>query len=341
MPINNRLLSTFLQIFFALLMMIVVGAVAFHLLEGYSAIDSVYMAVITLSTVGYGEPAPMSQAGRLFSIVYIIGGVTMATYFLGSLSRLLIEGQIQWAMGRRRTMSKINRMKDHYIICGYGRIGSLVAGEFAAKPIPFVIIERDEDIVKRIPDDIPVIYGDATEEEILKDAGIERAKGLVTVLRTDADNLFVTLSARELNPSLFIISRYEEERSESKLRRAGADKVVSPYIIGGTRMASAALRPAVIDFIELATQSENLGLQIEEAVVPPGSPIAGVSVVDSNIRSRLDIIIVAVKKKSGHMNFNPGASTIIEEGDRLIAIGERAHLNELDVLLGAEPEKDG
>lgn len=238
-------------------------------------------------------------------------------------------------------MSKINRMKDHYIICGYGRIGSLVAGEFAAKPIPFVIIERDEDIVKRIPDDIPVIYGDATEEEILKDAGIERAKGLVTVLRTDADNLFVTLSARELNPSLFIISRYEEERSESKLRRAGADKVVSPYIIGGTRMASAALRPAVIDFIELATQSENLGLQIEEAVVPPGSPIAGVSVVDSNIRSRLDIIIVAVKKKSGHMNFNPGASTIIEEGDRLIAIGERAHLNELDVLLGAEPEKDG
>ncbi|PLX40468.1 MAG: potassium channel protein [Deltaproteobacteria bacterium] len=340
MPINNRLLSTFLQIFFALLMMIVVGAVAFHLLEGYSAIDSVYMAVITLSTVGYGEPAPMSQAGRLFAIVYIIGGVTMATYFLGSLSRLLIEGQIQWAMGRRKTMSKINRMKDHYIICGYGRIGSLVAGEFAAKPIPFVIIERDQDIVKEIPDDIPVIFGDATEEEVLKDAGIERAKGLVTVLRTDADNLFVTLSARELNPSLFIISRYEEERSESELRRAGADKVVSPYIIGGTRMASAALRPAVIDFIELATQSENLGLQIEEAVVPHGSPIAGVSVIDSNIRSRLDIIIVAVKKKSGHMNFNPGASTIIEEGDRLIAIGERAHLNELDVLLGTTPDPE-
>lgn len=333
MPIGSRKNTSIKQLMVVIFMLIVVGAVLFHLLEGYSPVDSIYMAVITLSTVGYGEPAPMSEAGRLFSVIYIIAGVTTVTYWLGTFTRLLIEGEIQHAMGRRRAMSKIKKLKDHYIICGYGRIGSLVAQQLDKKPIPYVIIENDEEAVRRMDPEVPVMVGDATEEETLIGAGIERAKGLITVLQTDADNLFVTLSARELNPKLNIISRYEEERTKTKLIRAGADKCVSPYIIGGTRMANAALRPAVIDFIELATQSEHLGLQMEEIKVPSGSPLSGVALMDSEIRSKLNIIIVAIKKRSGHMEFNPSATTLVEEGDRLIAIGDRSHLTDLEKMM--------
>jgi voltage-gated potassium channel len=288
------------------------------------------MVIITLSTVGYGEVHGLSDEGRLFTIFLVVAGVGFVTFAAGTLTRMVVEGELQFLMGRRRTMSKIRRLKDHYIICGYGRIGSLVAREFVSRPIPFVMVEGDETVVTRIPENYPVVVGDATEEETLLNAGIERAKGLVTVLHSDADNLFVTLSARDLNPKLFIIARYEEERSESKLLRAGADKVVSPYIIGGTRMAMAVLRPAVIDFIELATQSESLGLQMEEVVLLEGSKLVGVALVDSHIRSELDIIVVAIKKRSGHMEFNPSATTVLEEGDRLIAIGEREQLRRLE-----------
>jgi voltage-gated potassium channel len=230
-------------------------------------------------------------------------------------------------------MTKINRLKDHYIICGYGRIGQMVAAEFERRPLPFVVVEMDEAKARKLPADYPLVLGDANEEEVLLSAGIERAKGLVTVLHSDAANLFVTLSARELNPKLFIISRYEEERTKSKLLRAGADSVVSPYIIGGMRMAMAVLRPAVIDFIELATQSESLGLQMEEVLVPADSPLKGVCLAESNIRASLDIIVVAVKKRSGHMEFNPSAESLIEEGDRMIAIGEVEQLRKLETMV--------
>ncbi|TLN18746.1 potassium channel protein [bacterium] len=329
----DRAHKSILKMVGALLGLIFVGALGFRLIEGWSAVDSLYMTIITLSTVGFGEPRPMSEAGRIFVIFYIVTGVTVGTYWLRAFSKLLIEGEIQKALGRRRAMSRMKKTQNHYIICGLGRIGRMVATEFGKRGTPFIAIERDEEGVRKLPQDFPIIVGDATEEEVLREAGIERAKGLVTVLQTDAENLFITLSARELNPKLFIIARYEEERSRVKLIRAGADKVISPYIIGGTRMAMAAIRPAVIDFIELATQSESLGLQMEEIVIPPLSPLAGKSLVDSKIRSDFDIIIVAVKKRSGHMEFNPGASTIIEEGDRLVAIGDRAHLNVLEQMV--------
>jgi voltage-gated potassium channel len=213
-----------------------------------------------------------------------------------------------------------------------------VAREFAHRPLPFVVIEGDESVVSRIPQEYPVVAGDATEEEVLHAAGIDRARGLVAVLPSDAANLFVTLTARDLNSELFIIARYEDPRTESKLLRAGADRVASPHVIGGTRMAMAVIRPAVIDFIELATQSESLGLQMEEVLVVEGSRLAGVALIDSHIRSDLDIIIVAIKKKSGHMEFNPSASTVFEEGDRLIAIGERDQLRRLEGAAGIGTE---
>ncbi len=328
--------SNLMKPLIALTVLLAIGTAGFRALEGWSVVDSLWMAVITLSTVGFGEPGPMSEAGRLFTIFYIIAGVSVATYTVGTLSRKFLEGEFQNLIGRRRIMTKIRNMKDHYIIAGYGRIGQMVAREFEGRPFPFVVIERDESAAGKLPPEYPVLVGDATEEATLVEAGIANARGLVAVLPTDADNLFLTLSARELNPKLLIISRYEEERTKQKLHRAGADKVVSPYIIGGKRMAMAALRPAVIDFIELATQSESLGLQMEEIEIPADSAMAGTSLVDSNIRSTLDIIVVAVKKRSGHMIFNPGASLVIETGDRLIAIGERNQLVELEGMVRAK-----
>ncbi len=321
-----------LRILLVLAVLLVGGTLGYHWIEGWSFADSIYMVVITLATVGYGETHPLTPGGRLFTIVLIVAGVGLVTFAVGTITRMVVEGELQTILGRRRAMSKIRRVKDHYIICGFGRIGSLIAREFERRPIPFVVIEREESVAARIPEAYPVVVGDATEEEMLLEAGIDRARGLVTVLHSDADNLFVTLTARDLNPKLFIIARYEEEKSEAKLLRAGADKVVSPYIIGGTRMAMGVLRPAVIDFIELATQSESLGLQMEEVPIAARTKLVGVALVDSRIRSELDIIVVAIKKKSGHMEFNPSARTILEEGDRLIAIGQREHLRRLETL---------
>jgi len=317
-----------------LLGILLAGSLGYHWIEGWGFEDSLYMVVITLSTVGYGEVHRLSPEGRLFTMFLVVAGVGLVTYAVGTITRMIVEGELQTLFGKRRAMSKIRRLKDHYIICGFGRIGSLVAREFERRPIPFVVVERQENVVARIPQEVPVVVGDATEEQVLQDAGIERARGLITVLHSDAENLFVTLTARDLNPKLFIIARYEEERSEPKLLRAGADKVISPYIIGGTRMAMAVIRPAVIDFIDLATQSESLGLQMEEVLLTPGAPLVGLALVDTKIRSELDIIVVAIKKKSGHMEFNPSARTVLEEGDRLIAIGERGHLHRLEGLAG-------
>ncbi len=315
-----------------LVLILVAGAAGYHWIEGWELSDSLYMVVITLSTVGYREVGSLTPAGKWFTMVLIVAGVGLVTYAVGTVTRMVVEGELQLLLGRKRAMSRIRRMKDHYIICGYGRIGGLVAREFERRPLPFVVVEKDEAQVVRIPTHYPVVVGDATEEDVLREAGIERARGLVAVLPTDANNLFVTLSARGLNPDLFILSRYEEEKTEAKLLRAGADKVVSPYIIGGNRMAQAVLRPSVIDFIELATTTTELGLQMEEVLLDDASCLAGRSLAESPIRSQLDIIVVAIHRRDGHMAFNPAARTAPEGGDRLIVIGEREQLDKLEQL---------
>lgn len=336
MTVDHEKRLNFAIILGALVAILLAGTMGYHLLEGWDFLDSLYMAVITITTVGFGEVHPLSHTGRIFTMFYLLAGVSLVTYTIGTLTRMVIEGEVQQLFGRRRTMTKIKKLRDHYIICGFGRIGQMVADEFERRPMPFVVVENNIEKARKLPPEYPIIVGDATEEETLINAGIERAKGLVTVLHSDAANLFVTLSAREINPKLFIIARYEEERTKNKLLRAGADKVVSPYIIGGTRMAMAVLRPAVIDFIELATQSESLGLQMEEILVPPDSPLIGSNLKDADIRSNLDIIIVAIKKRSGHMEFNPSATTVIGEGDRMIAIGETSQLQKLEYMMGVD-----
>ena len=227
----------------------------------------------------------------------------------------------------------LSQLKDHLIVCGFGRMGRRVCKEFAAEGLAFAVIERES----RLLDDFPFaagipLTGDATSDEVLRHAGVERARGLVAVLRSDADNLFITMSARLLNDKLFIVARAEGELAEKKLLRAGASRVVSPYTIGGNRMAQAVLRPAVVDFIELATRTEYLDLQIEETEIAAVSRLADKSLQDSRVRQELGVIIVAIKKAKGHMVFNPPGDAIMQPGDLLITLGNREQLNQLERL---------
>lgn len=305
------------------------------LIEGWNVLDSLYMTVITLTTVGYEEVHVLSDTGRLFSIVLMISGIGAMFYALGVGARVLLEGELRYILGRKRLSKKIENLKNHYIICGFGRMGKIICSELMQNKAPFVVIEGDPEIVATMDADILALQGDATQDSVLKEAGIERAKGLISVLASDASNLYVVLSARGLNPNLNIVARASEEGAEQKLMRAGADNVVSPYFIGGIRIAHTILKPAVVDFIEFATKSGNLELQMEEVKVSAGSRIKGQSLDECGIRKDLGIIIVAIKRESGEMEFNPTSASVIREGDTLVAMGETKQLDALEDFVGA------
>jgi voltage-gated potassium channel len=307
------------------------GTAGYMLIEDWNFTDSLYMTVITLASVGFKEVHDLSFFGRIFTIILIIGGVGTVAYALGTGAKIILEGELQEVYGRRRLEKRIKELKDHYIVCGYGRMGKIICRELKEKNIKFVIVEKQPDI-HRDSDDLLVFIGDATNDEILKELGIEKAKGLVSVLPTDAENLFVVLSARELNASLFIVARAGEEGSEKKLVRAGADKVVSPYHIGGLRIAHTVLKPAVVDFIEFATKSGNIDLQMEEVLISKASSLVGKSLDECGIGRELGIIIVAIKKPDGEMKFNPTFKSAIKSGDTLIALGESSKLKHLEVM---------
>ncbi len=310
----------------------VLGVAGYSIIERWPFLDALYMTVITMTTVGFGEVHPLTEAGRLFTTVLIVFGVLSIAAVVTVGSRLILEGQLDKFMGRRKVQKEIAKLKEHYIICGYGRMGRIICQEFTRKRIPFVVIEKNQEIFETIEEHILALHGDDSREEVLKAAGIDRAKGLVSVVSSDAANVYITLTARELAPKIFIVARAGEEGSEKKLLRAGADKVISPYVIGGSRIAQAILRPAVVDFIELVTGSEHLDLQLEEVQIHPNSSICNVTLPESGIRQNLNTIVVAIKKASGHMVFNPSLKTILECGDRLIVLGgveDLAHLEEI------------
>ena len=245
-------------------------------IEGWRFLDAFYMTVITLATVGFQEVHALSDAGRVFTILLIVIGVTVLGYTVGKLAQIMFEGQFQRFLGRKKVEKSIEELKDHYIVCGYGRIGSLICKEFAAKPIPFVVVENNPAVIEKLEEDnVLFLRGNATEDETLLKAGIKRAKGLVSVVTSDTENVYITLTARGLNPDLFILARSGEPGSDIKLKRAGANKVVSPYHIGGSRMAQAILRPNVVDFIEIATGRDHLDLQMEEIFIPAQSVFVG------------------------------------------------------------------
>ena len=318
----------------AFVLMLLGGTIGYMFIEGWSLTDALYMTVITLGTVGYGEVQRLSPTGRIFTMVVIIVGVGFVFYLAASVIQFMVEGRIREILGRRKLEKKIGVQKDHYIICGYGRVGSSICEALGSKPLGIVVIERDPARIARLNErNILHVEGEATEEESLMKAGVERARGLVAALKTDSDNVYVTLSARQLNPDLFIMARAGEERSEKKLIAAGADKVVCPYRIGAHRMAQAILRPTVTDFLELTLMETTRDIQMEEMPVHPSSKLINVALQDSGIRKELDLIIVAVKKGTGDMIFNPSSQIRLEAGDTVIAIGEKQNLERLEILL--------
>jgi voltage-gated potassium channel len=292
------------------------------------------MTVITLATVGYGEVHEVSQPGRVFTVILIVLGVGFFLYVVGNIIQFLVEGRMRIILGRRKLDKQINEEKDHYIICGYGRIGRVLCRYLRQRNLDVVVIERDWDRVPILDeDDILYVIGEATDEVNLRKAGIDRAKGLVTALGTDAENVFLLLTAKQLNPLLYVVARASQNVTKKTLTAAGANMVVSPYDVGARRMAHAILRPSVIDFLELAFADESTDINIEEIPVSPSSELIETTLKDSGIRQNYNLIILAVKRADGGMLFNPLAETKIEAADTLIAVGEHKNLAELEKIL--------
>ena len=321
---NLRMISLLLVV------VVVAGTVGFHLIEGWTWFDGLYMVVTTLTTIGYQEVHPLSHAGRIFNVFVILGGVSLVLLGVGALSQALLEFELQSFFGRRRMEREIGALEGHFIICGMGRVGRSVARELMRKPAPFVMIESAEAKRERYAsENWLVIAGDATQEQTLRQAQIDRASGLIAATTTDATNLYIVLTARGLNPRLKIIARASEDAAEKHLLTAGADSVVSPYSFAGQRIAQSLLRPHVVTFLDTATTHLGMDLEIGEIHITPESAFAGKTLETSRIRQERGVIVLAIKRNDA-MRFNPAPDERIESGDCLIAMGEPAQLRELE-----------
>lgn len=309
---------------------ILAGTTSYFYIENFSLFNAFYMTIITLSTVGFAEIQELSQAGRIITLCIITSGLTIGAYALGSLLKLIVEGELTRTLGRRKLDKKISSLKNHYIICGYGRIGSLIASELEKNKINFVIIENNPEIIEELTEaKYNYINMDATNEEALEEANITKAKGLATAVQSDADNVFITLTARSMNPDIFILARSSDRRTEKKLTRAGASQVILPYLIGGRRMAQALIRPTVVDFLDIALYDSKLDLTMEEILIEEESIYSEKNLIESNIRRDFGIIVIAIKKSSGQMIFNPVPQEVLNSGDILVALGKHADLLKL------------
>lgn len=307
--------------------------VGFHYIEHWNWFDCFYMVITTFTTIGYQEVHPLSHAGRIFNSFLIITGVSLVFIMIGALTQALLEFELVKVFGKRRMEREVAGLKNHYIICGAGRVGASVAQELARKPCPFVIVESEENALAELDPKWLIIIGDAASEKTLRDAGISRALGLVAATTTDATNIYIVLSARSLNPNLKIIARASEERAQKHLKTAGADVVISPYLAAGHRIAQSFLRPNVLDFLDIATaRSGTFEMIIEEIRVSPESPLARSTVGSSGIHQQFGIMILAIRRADGETRFNPVAQDTIRAGDYLIAMGEPSQLAKLESL---------
>ncbi len=319
---------------FLSVVMIIAGTLGYILIEGWGVLDALYMTVITVASVGYSEVQTLSPAGRIYTMVLIFSGLGFFVYVAGAVVQFMVEGQIRNALGRRRLDKKINQLENHYIICGYGRIGRVLCKKLNSKPIRLVVIEKDpEQIPVMEADGVLYLSGDAASELMLVKAGITRARGLVAVLATDTDNVFLVLTARQLNKDIEIIARAGHEGSTAKLTAAGANRVESPYAVGAANMANRILRPTVTTFLDLAFTHRRKDIQMEEIPVAENSPLVGTTLKDSGIRQNYNLIIIAIKKADGGMLFNPSFEATVNSGETLIAVGESGNLEKLEKVL--------
>ncbi len=313
---------------------ILLGSLGYMFIEGWTFLDGLYMTIITLTTVGYSEVRTLSSLGRIYTICLLFFGFGFFFYAAGAVVQFMVEGQIRTILGRRRLNRKIDRLRDHYVVCGYGRIGRVICKKLIRKPIPLVVIEHNTDLVPRMEKDgVLYLTGEAADDAILLKAGIRKAKGLVAALATDADNVFLVLTARQLNPDLVIIARAGDEKAHSKLQAAGANRVESPYDMGAASMAQRILRPTVTNFLDLALSDRPKDIQMEEIPVSANSHLVGVMLKDSGIRQNYNLILIAIKKPDGSMLFNPSFEAVINIGDTVIAVGEDVNLQQLEKIL--------
>ena len=322
----------FVRALILLPVIIIIGTIGYWGIEKWTFLDAVYMTIITLATIGYNEVHPLSEAGKLFTIFFVIFGVAPAWGFLVSiLVKSIVDGHLQRLLGSRKMEKQIKKLKDHYIVCGYGRIGQTVCGELKNNNVPFIVIEQSTKLVEEMTkSELLFIHGSCAEDANLVDAGISRAKALINTIADEADAVYVTLSAKQLNPQLFIMARADSQSVHNKLKRAGATKVVSPHIYAGVHMAQTTLRPNVVDFMSLAAEGTTDGLKIEEVAVKSDSRLVGQMLKDSGIRSDLGITVIGTKKRGKDMFYNPPADMKIEEGDTLVLIGTSSQLQRLE-----------
>ena len=311
---------------------LLVGTLGYVIFEHTSFWDSMYLTAMTITTVGYGDIVPLHPKGKVFTVFLVFTGVGLVLYAFSKFAETMVEGGLRNILERRKMKKKVAHLRDHYIVCGYGRIGKVICQILKENQRPFVVIEKDDEEVKNIEaEGFFALTGEAADDEILLEAGLKIARGLIAVVSSDADNVFITLTARGLNPGLFIMARSSgAPGAERKLLRAGASKVISPYYIGAKRMAQLIVRPTVIDFIDLTMHAGELGLRMEELFVTENALFANKKLMDSGIRQKHDIILVAIKREGDEMLFNPRPDSTILAGDILIVLGEHSQIIELE-----------
>ena len=326
----RRLLPALIMLF----VVVIVGTIGYRLIESWSFLDSLYMVIITLFTVGFQEVHALSPLGKLFTIVIIVAGVGVAVYAGTQLVEIIIEGEILGYSRRRKMDKKIKDMKNHYIICGYGRTGHQVGAEFDAARVPYVVVDRKQGIEEQLgPRNIPYIVGDITSDENLIKAGIKAARGLITTADSDVANLYVTLSARVLNPNLYIVARASEIETENKLVMAGANRVIAPYYISGKRMAALATRPVTSDFLDMVMHGQSLEFSLNEVTIPDNSPLINKTISEAEIRHKSGALVLAIRRADGTFDLQPDSSSPIAKGDTFVVIGTQEQAVELDKML--------
>jgi len=315
-----------------LLSILLFGTFGYMGITGSSFLDGLYMTVITITTVGFQEAVPLGPGGKIFTMGLVFVGVSFVLYVFGKVTETVVEGGLQKALGRINMDKKLAKIKDHYIVCGYGRIGQVISQSLYDDHRDFVVVENNPEEIKTLTSlGYLFVEGEASNDEVLIKAGIKRAKGLIAVVSSDAENVYITMSAKDLNHDLFVMGRSSGKKgADTKLLRAGADKVISPYFIGARQMANMVLRPTVIDFLDLTVHG-SLGLRLEELVVPESASFIDMTLMDSGIRKKYDLIVVAIKRQGEkEMLFNPSHLTLIKPGDIIIVLGEYENIKRLE-----------